>query len=104
MLQARSPCRTLAKNRAISPPPPSRVTGTPGPRGPATQRENDVPAGHWFFCTAHKTKWCIGSNLFSSWQHETEEEQRRRYYEMGFDTYQEVKPLPIEMETPHDLD
>src|SRR5215831_17957807 len=24
MLQARSPCRTLAKNRTISPPPPSR--------------------------------------------------------------------------------
>ncbi len=27
---------------------------------------------HWFFCTEHKTKWCAGENLMSSYQHETE--------------------------------
>ena len=33
--------------------------------------------GHWFFCDAHKTKWCEGSNLFSGWRDETEADWQR---------------------------
>ena len=27
---------------------------------------------HWFICPAHKTKWCVGRTLMSSWQFEAE--------------------------------
>jgi len=53
----------------------------------------NVGRSHWFFCKAHKTKWCIGANLFSSWRHETEDEQRRQYDEIGLGEFTEVKPL-----------
>lgn len=29
---------------------------------------------HWFVCNTHMTKWCVGSNLFSTWRHLTKEE------------------------------
>lgn len=29
---------------------------------------------HWCYCETHKIKWCIGYNLFSSWQFETQDE------------------------------
>lgn len=32
----------------------------------------NVGRTHWFFCNAHLTCWCPGSNLLSSWQHEDE--------------------------------
>jgi len=32
----------------------------------------NIGRNHWFFCAEHKTKWCAGSNLLSSWQQETE--------------------------------
>jgi len=32
---------------------------------------------HWFYCEAHKIRWCFGENLFSSWKYETEEDFRR---------------------------
>jgi hypothetical protein len=28
---------------------------------------------HWFVCNEHKTKWCVGENLFSNWINEEEE-------------------------------
>ena len=28
----------------------------------------DVEREHWFICKEHKTKWCVGENLFSIWQ------------------------------------
>lgn len=34
---------------------------------------------HWFLCHEHRVRWCVGSNLFSSWRHETEEQQRHAY-------------------------
>ena len=34
----------------------------------------NVGREHWGFCDTHKTKWCIGSNLFSCWRNETEED------------------------------
>ena len=29
---------------------------------------------HWAYCDEHKTKWIVGSNLFSSWREQTEED------------------------------
>lgn len=54
----------------------------------------NVGRSHWFFCSTHETKWCIGSNLFSSWRNETEEEQRRAYAKIGLGEFTEVEPLP----------
>jgi hypothetical protein len=47
---------------------------------------------HWMFCREHKTRWCIGSNLFSSWRHETEAEQRAWYDKENFGSYETVEP------------
>ena len=62
-------------------------------------RRNDgcanVGPSHWFFCKKHRVKWCIGSNLFSSWKDETEEEQRRVYDEIGLGEFEEIKPLHL---------
>lgn len=34
----------------------------------------NIGRDHWFYCRKHRVKWCIGSNLFSSWRRETREE------------------------------
>lgn len=31
----------------------------------------NVGATHWFYCTAHLTRWSPGDNLFSDWREET---------------------------------
>jgi hypothetical protein len=31
---------------------------------------------HWFYCKRHRVMWWFGDNVFSSWMHETAEEQR----------------------------
>jgi hypothetical protein len=54
----------------------------------------NVGRSHWFFCKTHKTKWCIGWNLFSSWRDQTEDEQRRAYDEIGLGEFTTVEPLP----------
>ncbi len=54
----------------------------------------NVGKAHWFFCKAHRTMWCIGWNLFSSWQYETEAEQRLAYNTIGLGNFTEVKPMP----------
>ena len=44
---------------------------------PACHRNDgylNVGRDHWFVCHAHRVKWCIGSNLFSSWRYESREE------------------------------
>jgi hypothetical protein len=48
---------------------------------------------HHFFCDVHKTRWCGGQNLFSSWQYETEDEQRKTYEEKNFGAYEKVEPI-----------
>jgi hypothetical protein len=53
----------------------------------------NVGRSHWFLCHQHKTKWCAGANLFSSWREQTEEEQRRIYATYGVGQYQEVEPV-----------
>jgi hypothetical protein len=49
---------------------------------------------HRFFCKDHRTSWCVGSNLFSSWRDQTEDEQRRIWAEIGLDEFTDVEPLP----------
>jgi hypothetical protein len=52
----------------------------------------NVGRSHWFFCDEHKVRWLIGSNLFSCWRYQTEEEQRAIYDAMRFGGYQNVEP------------
>ncbi len=50
---------------------------------------------HWFFCDRHKTTWCIGSNLFSGWRDETEEDWLRNEYKLNhFITVEPLYPEP----------
>ena len=53
----------------------------------------NIGLGHWFFCKTHRTTWFGGSNLFSSCQDESEEDQRRIYDEIGFDHYRKVEAV-----------
>ena len=46
---------------------------------------------HWFACDRHKTKWHVGSNLFSSWRDETEEDWLRNEYRL--ENYLSVDPV-----------
>ncbi len=54
----------------------------------------NVGKAHWAFCKAHRTMWCIGWNLFSSWQYETEAEQRLAYDTIGLGSFTKVEPMP----------
>ena len=47
---------------------------------------------HRFYCREHRTSWIAGSNLFSDWRHETEEQQRRIYNEIGLPDFADVEP------------
>jgi hypothetical protein len=67
----------------------------PGPRGdcPMCGRNDgylNIGRGHWFLCHAHRTKWFIGSNLFSSWREEDEETWVRNSALLA--NYEEVEP------------
>ena len=37
----------------------------------------NIGRDHWFICDEHKVAWCVGSNLFSSWQSEAKEDWER---------------------------
>jgi hypothetical protein len=50
----------------------------------------NVGRSHWFYCTEHKTKWLVGSNLFSDWREQTREEQFRIYVELGLGDFEDV--------------
>ena len=39
----------------------------------------NVYKDHWFVCHTHKVRWTIGSNILSSWSHETQDEQREKW-------------------------
>lgn len=53
----------------------------------------NIGRGHWFFCKEHKVCWFVGSNLFSGWREESEEEQRRKFDELEFDTFKEIQAV-----------
>src|SRR5215216_3188272 len=50
----------------------------------------NVGKGHWFYYETHRVKWFVGSNLFDSWKHETEEEQRGLYEKHGLGEFAEL--------------
>ena len=81
------------------------VIDFPGTRSPITtdeyfggcphcggcDRYMNVERDHWCVCDGHKTKWCIGSNLFSSWRDESEDVWRENEYRLA--NYMMVKPI-----------
>ncbi len=42
----------------------------------------NVAEHHWSYCLTHRTMWWAGSNMFSSWKYETDEEQRAAFAEI----------------------
>jgi hypothetical protein len=58
----------------------------------ATDGYINIGKGHWFFRKAHKVCWCVGANLFSSWQYETEKQQRNQFNKLKFGTFTDVEP------------
>jgi hypothetical protein len=58
---------------------------------------------HWFFCKEHKTKWCAGSNLFSSWRDDTEDSQRKIFDELNFGSFETVEPVKHRPPTEEEL-
>ena len=42
----------------------------------------NVGRDHWAYCRRHKTRWLIGSNLFSGWRHEDETTWLRNRYRL----------------------
>jgi|GEM_PF-3891133 len=63
------------------------------PKCKKTDGYMNIGKSHWFYCAEHKTTWCAGDNLLSSWQHETEDEQRQQFDSIGLGSFTEVKPL-----------
>ena len=51
----------------------------------------NIGRSHVFYCAEHKTRWCVGSNLFSDWKEQTEAQQRAIYESLGFDDYETVE-------------
>jgi hypothetical protein len=52
----------------------------------------NVGREHVFLCHEHKVKWSGGSNLFSDWRRQTEEEQRQILERLGVEAYTDVVP------------
>jgi hypothetical protein len=51
----------------------------------------NIGKDHWFYCETHKTKWYVGSNLYSNWQYQSEKiwlENAR-----VLESYTEVEPV-----------
>jgi hypothetical protein len=55
----------------------------------------NIGKGHWFFCKEHRVKWWFGSNIFSDWRQQTEEEQREAYDSLGFTDYDDLTHAEI---------
>ncbi|MGO6798374.1 hypothetical protein ACCT24_34955 [Rhizobium ruizarguesonis] len=58
----------------------------------------NVGKTHWTVCHTHNVRWSIGTNLFSGWRHETEEDWERNSKLLS--TYEDVAPFFY----PHDDD
>lgn len=43
----------------------------------------NIERAHWMTCKLHRTRWFIGSNMFSGWRHETEATWRRNWERIG---------------------
>ena len=51
----------------------------------------NVERDHWCVCDKHKTKWRIGSNLFSDWKDEDENVWMKNEYRLA--NYMKVEPV-----------
>ena len=51
----------------------------------------NVRSCHWFVCDEHRTKWCAGSNLFSSWHDEAQKLWETNAEKL--DNYRTVVPI-----------
>lgn len=49
-----------------------------------------VGSDHWFLCIEHKIRWFVGSNLFSSWEEQTEEKQKEICDVLDFSSFEVV--------------
>ncbi|MGO6706004.1 hypothetical protein [Rhizobium leguminosarum] len=58
----------------------------------------NVGKTHWTVCHTHKVRWSIGTNLFSGWRYETEEDWERNSKLLS--AYEDVAPFFY----PHDDD
>ena len=59
----------------------------------------NVGRAHWFVCHTHKTKWCRGDNLMSSWRYESEREWASNHARLK--SYSDVEPIyAAEVPTP----
>ncbi len=56
---------------------------------------------NWFICDTHLTKWIVGSGLFSSWEHMTDDELSEQRDQLS--EYRAVKPIYPLGETVNDL-
>lgn len=52
----------------------------------------NIGKAQWGYCKAHKVTWCFGINLLTSWRHETEEEQRAQYNDIGMGWFERISP------------
>ena len=62
----------------------------------------NVGRGHWFYCREHRTLWYVGSNMFSSWRYQSEDEQRAIYAQVFGDggEWRDVEPVYTTSATP----
>lgn len=60
----------------------------------ASPRWLNIGADHWCYCPQHQVKWVVGANVFSSWMHETKEEQRAKFDALNFGSYTVVDDVP----------
>lgn len=51
----------------------------------------NIGRSHWFVCHEHRTKWCGGENLFSTWRRESPADWDENWRRI--DDYREVEPL-----------
>src|SRR5262249_49511508 len=51
----------------------------------------NIGRDHWFVCHTHRTKWCRGSNLFSSWRGQNPKEWEENDVRVGASRW--VEPL-----------
>ena len=51
----------------------------------------NIGRDHWMVCHKHKTRWLVGSNLFSSWRDESEEDWDKNTQLMA--GYAKVDPI-----------
>lgn len=58
----------------------------------------NIGRNHWLVCDEHRTKWLVGSNLFSCWREEDETIWRQNWERLQ--PYREVEPVRPVREKP----